>query len=397
MLKDFQWNNMYVYLINAWDKMDHTKSFKSQFHDNNVRITEYINEYNEHLILAKYIINQDLYDNPNSIYREARSLVIDLNTQQIVLCPFKKFFNINEIPETNIDIVQKQIEQANIIEFSDKLDGSMQSARWYNNHIVLSGSSALDKNCSFQLKEGYKLFTNKYIRLCQELPMYTFIFEAILQNDKHIVNYHTNNLLLIGMRDIYTGETESYKEVIKWGNYFNIPTTIIELTNLNKCLQDKSIYKAQAKEGWVIYIRTDNNEYRYKLKCDDYIQLHKIINNILDIKYIIKLIIENKVDDILSNIPKEYKDIFLNNLNKINEFIKFKQKVINYYYQIIINHFHNINYTDKDFALFVQKNIPKDIQPFMYIKHKNKELILLKPNMTEEDIDNFIQTYKERI
>ena len=396
MLKDFQWNNMYIYLMQAWEKMDHTKSFKSQFCDNNVHITEYVNEYNEHLILAKYIINKDLYNNPNSIYREARSLVIDLNTQEIVLCPYKKFFNINEIPETDITIVIEQIKNADIVEFSDKLDGSMQSARWYNNHIILSGSSALDKQLSFQLKEGYDLFYDNYIQLCKDNPDITFIFEAILQDDKHIVNYHTNRLLLVGARDIYTGYTESYKNIIKLGNQYDIPTTIIESITLNTCLEKKSNYKATEKEGWVIYIRKNDNEYRYKLKCDDYIQLHKIINKITDIKYLINLIIENKVDDILSNISIEYKDILLNNLNKIYKFMEFKNKIINYYYQLIINNFIN-EYTDKEFAIFVQKNIPQDIQSYMYMKHKNKKITLLKANMTEEDMNKFIIKYKNSI
>ena len=91
---------------------------------------------------------EDLWDRYDGFYRECRSVVIDVENDCIILSPFSKFFNINELEETSLDNVQKRIAKAKTIEFSDKLDGSMQSARWYDNRIVMAGSQAINPDNS---------------------------------------------------------------------------------------------------------------------------------------------------------------------------------------------------------------------------------------------------------
>lgn len=87
-------------------------------------------------------------------------MVIDLEKECIVLAPFAKFFNINELEETNLENVQKRISKAKNVEFSDKLDGSMQSARWYDGRIVMAGSQALDPKASWRLQDGYRMINS---------------------------------------------------------------------------------------------------------------------------------------------------------------------------------------------------------------------------------------------
>ena len=253
--EEYKWNCMYNYIINQWDKMDKAKPFKDQFHDKNLYITEFINE-NNHLLLLKYnLYENDIYINPSSIYREARSLVIDLNLNNIVLCPYKKFFNINEIPETNLSLIQEQIKKADLIEISNKLDGSMQNIRWYNNQLIVAGSSALDVNKSIHLQETQKMLTDRHKQLCINNNDYTFIFELISDKDRHIVNYNKNNLYLIGARNVYNGKTLTYKEIIDLGKKYEIDTVNLELLTLDECLSNQNKFKAKDKEGWVIFLR----------------------------------------------------------------------------------------------------------------------------------------------
>ena len=178
------WNSCHQYLIEQWHQMNHSLSFKEQFHDSNVSITEYINEHKDHLILVHYLINCGELKNSDSKYREARSLVIDLNTEEIVLCPFQKFFNINEIEETQLSTVLSHISSASLVEITDKLDGSMQSYRWYKDHLVYSGSTALDINKSFQLQEGLSYFKDNYIQLCKDNEDYTFDAKKFIELSK---------------------------------------------------------------------------------------------------------------------------------------------------------------------------------------------------------------------
>lgn len=43
--------------------------------------------------------NETFWDYYNGIFQECRSIVINLKTEEIVLCPQKKFFNIGERKE----------------------------------------------------------------------------------------------------------------------------------------------------------------------------------------------------------------------------------------------------------------------------------------------------------
>ena len=384
----FKWNLMYVYLIKAWRKINKHGFLKDKLNDKNIMINEYINEYNEHLILVHYnIFSKELYKD-NSIYQEARSLVINLDTEEIVLCPFKKFFNINELPSTQLSLINKQIEQADLVEIRDKLDGSMQHARWYNNHLILAGSTALNKDLSFQLKEGYNLFKDNYIQLCKDNFDYTFIFEAILEDDSHIVNYNGDYLYLIGARNVYTGQCLSYQELDILGKQYNIDTPVKD-KDLNTCLKNQSLYSANTKEGWVIFIKIKDKEYRYKLKCDQYLQLHKTISNINNFNTLIQAVNNNTIDDLISKLPVDYKSIVKEKLNKIYNYMLIKHNIIQEYYNSIPN-----KLDKKIFALYTQENIPKIYQSYMFALNNNKAINILK-NVNENDINLFLKNYEE--
>ncbi len=90
-------------------------------------------------------MHESMWTNPGSIYRECRSVVIDVVNEQLVLAPFRKFFNLNEVDENRLENILNKIKSAKSIEITDKLDGSMQNARYYNGDIVISGSRALDR------------------------------------------------------------------------------------------------------------------------------------------------------------------------------------------------------------------------------------------------------------
>ena len=382
----FDWNPMYNYLVQQWNCMDHSLPFKQQFQDSNVTISEYINK-DDHLILVKYLITCDEIYNQNSMYREARSLTIDLNTQEIVLCPYRKFFNINEIEETSLQNVQKLIDSADKVEITNKLDGSMQSYRYYHDHIVSSGSSALDENISFQLKEGRQLFTNNYYQLCKDYKDYTFIFEAILNSDPHVVNYNQESLTLLGARNVYNGQIFTYEQISILGKQYNIPYVQIENINLEQALQQTTIYKSNEKEGWVIAIYHSNNVDMFKLKCDDYLSIHKLLSALSSANAIIKALADHTYDDLLSKVPVQYKPRVEKIANKIKTFMRVKIEIIDYYFSLV----QDIN-DMKDFAIKVQESIPEQYHKYMFMMKKNKSFNILKPNsyVKEQEINDFL-------
>ena len=81
-----------------------------------------LNQYKD-LILLKY---NDLYifangypdefwNSYDGLYRETRSLVIDLKNEKMVLTPFRKFRNMNESEETSYENVVNKIKSAKVV------------------------------------------------------------------------------------------------------------------------------------------------------------------------------------------------------------------------------------------------------------------------------------------
>lgn len=84
----------------------------------------------------------------NGLYMECRGVVVDVENEQLVLAPYRKFFNLNEKDITSLENVEKKIKTAKEVEFSDKLDGSMISASIYKNEVVVAGSSCNHRHSS---------------------------------------------------------------------------------------------------------------------------------------------------------------------------------------------------------------------------------------------------------
>ena len=228
-----------------------------------------LNQY-ENLLLIRYarysnvydgeidVSGDDLWDRFDGFYRECRSIVIDVEKDCVVLCPFKKFFNVNELDETSVENIRRKIAIAKIVEFSDKLDGSMQSARWYNGKIIMSGSQALDKNKSWRLKDGYRMMeeSSGIQMLLKTYPEYTFVFEYISLPDAHVVKYDKKDegLYLIGMRNVDTGKEANYFVITELARTFGVRTTKIFDKTFDSVMAELDDKLSSEAEGFVINI-----------------------------------------------------------------------------------------------------------------------------------------------
>ena len=406
----YTWNDMYNFIMSIKHNCnDKTASLYAmcRYTDNNdflsdVNLTELDTDLG-HLVLIKYnLLNgmTDIYTNPNSIYREGRSLVINLTTEEIVLCPFRKFFNINEIPETSMKVVAEQIKSAKQIEFSDKLDGSMQQYRWYKNRIVYSGSSSLSIDNSPQLKEGVGMFfsNDHYTQLCKDYPDWTFLFECITESDKHIVNYSANSLSLIGARNVFDGKMMTYHEIVNLAKTYHIPSTTLESTSLNELINKKSSFKACEKEGWVInIINHDGSMNKYKFKCDDYVAIHHLLDQLSSHNTVIKALQNETYDDLIAQVPAEYRDRVDETASIVRKYMKLHNEIISYYYDKVKDITSN-----KEFALAVNNCVDDNFKKFMFMKRKNQSINVLNKlqgagssgHVSFEYIKNFIEKYE---
>ena len=231
--------------INLWD-YDKDNETCVEYWIRKLNISEYIelfssiqlNEYGDFL-LVRYGNYSSVFEGENKVsfdifwdlhdgfYRECRSVVINIRKDELVLVPFRKFRNLNEGEETSYENIQERMKTAKCIEFSNKLDGSMQSARFYDGEFVMSGSQSLDRDNSWRLADGYRMLTenDNYLTMLKEHANKTFIFEYISARDAHVVKYDKEGLFLIGIRDVNTGEEASYKEILEYASRYGTLTT----------------------------------------------------------------------------------------------------------------------------------------------------------------------------
>lgn len=311
----------------------------------------------------------EMWEDPNSPYRECRSVVIDLEKMELVSTPFRKFFGVNQVPETMEDVVAEKIAKAESIEISDKLDGSMQHATWYNNRIYLFGSQSLDPNNSWRLAAGYNLLTAQHQDMIKSYPNFTFIFEMISPNNPHVVQYQQEDegLYLIGIRNKTNGVQLMY-QTVKMIASNNVPMVKIEDKTFQEIMEEAKTIQAHEKEGWVINV---DGEF-IKVKGDDYTFMHRTLDKIAAPNVIIQAIADGNYDDVISKVPVAYR------------------KNAGYLYRLIGSYVHTTNsrikmYYDKapkedkrSFMIYVNDNVPQDFKGYVRAKYNGEEINYLK-------------------
>lgn len=348
-----------------------------------------INQMNEFILLryANYssvfggeepVSLDDLFSCYDGFYRECRSIVIDLKREAIVTSPFKKFANLNEWEENSEENIRHEIENAKSVEITNKLDGSLQVARWYNNELFMTGSQSLDYKKSWRLESGRNMLLSNpsYVKMIRENPTITFMFEFISLADTHVVKYDKSQegLYLIGMRDTTTGKQFSYADVQKVANRYNVLMTEIFDKTLDDVLKEIKYLKSDKCEGFVINI----DGHMVKVKTDDYVKLHKIISKISSINLIIQNIADGKTDDLLAKIPKTYHGRVVKIIKITDEYIAKMEEKVNYYYYNSPARLDNSDVNKKEFMLYVDRNVPVKYRSYVRNKFLGKEYSYLK-------------------
>lgn len=347
-------------------------------------------QYKEFLLLHYNFINQfdgnpdDFWDMYDGLYMECRSVVIDTKNNCLALVPFRKFRNLNEGKGCMLADIQERLKKAKHVEISEKLDGSMMSARWYDGKLLMASSQALNPGTSWRLADAIRMFYEDlhYTEMLMSNPEKTFIFEYISKKDAHVVQYDQEGLFLIGMRcvdDVFTGiggMEFSYKSVIEIAQKYRIPATKTFDKTLDQVLTELDDKKANEAEGFVV----DIDGFKVKVKYNDYVSMHKMLTKLGSVNCIIRAIADDTYDDLLSKIPEAYRK----RIEVIGKDVLQIKEVYEDAVDIIISSYNKwislapINDSDKTFADFVNKICPKDFRGYAFCKRKNKPYNVLK-------------------
>ena len=227
------------------------------------------------LAIFNYDIGADFHD---PVVQEARGIVIDTESCDVVCWPFRKFGNYHEPYADRIDW--------NTAVVQEKIDGSIIKL-WYNhtlNEWQISSNSCINANEAI-LQTGKTIAslvqsTDEYIGLMQSNILdknNTYIFELIGPYNQVVIKYDTTQLCLIGIRNNKTGE-EFPVNIIT--NQFKIRCPKeYAVTNLNDCIDAARSLNSNSypdAEGFVV---VDKNWNRIKVKSPEYLIYHHLMNN----------------------------------------------------------------------------------------------------------------------
>jgi RNA ligase len=279
-----------------------------------------------------------------------RGTVLDLEGN-VVARTFPKFFNMEEhtpdqIPSEPFDVFEK-------------MDGSLGILFHYDSdwHLATRGSFVSD-----QAVKGKGILSKyKY----QDLdPGCTYLFEIIYSENRIVVSYDYEDLVLLAIIDNQTGyeydihnvlfrdfEDAGFKIVKKYNG-------IDDYKELKKIIPDNS-------EGFVIKFVSG---FRMKIKGEEYVRLHRLITNFsnVDIWEVLK---EGKnLEDFLDKVPDEFDSWVKRTMNSIlTNYQRIESQVGKIYEYHMFGKFGDKEpETDKKkYAEWVKERDPK-IQPILF-------------------------------
>lgn len=202
----------------------------------------------------------------NEITVNARGLIINTETGEIVARPFRKFFNYGQ-PAPGFD----EFDMSGPVVVTNKEDGSMGIL--YTNPDGTPGVATRGSMSSEQAKHASELYRERYEGKWTPRPDVTYLYEVIYPENRVVVDYgKKDDLVLIGAVDKNTGKSIPLNELNEWKGERAKQYEFNSLTDALQTPVDPD------KEGYVVHF-TDNDQ-RVKIKGENYLRLHKIMTNI---------------------------------------------------------------------------------------------------------------------
>ncbi len=325
---------------------------------------EFIVIYKDKYKIIDYVLQaQHTFPNPDThlmgkerehkaVLRECRGLAF-YPDGKLMSRPFHKFFNSGEKPD----------EEKGLTTISHvllKLDGSMIRPFYLDGHIRL----ATRKGITDVAMQAEVFIADKpnYVELMLKCiaENRTPVFEWCSRKNQIVIDYDVESLILLAIRDNYSGHYFTHEYVQSFGKHYNVPVVPEFLVADDVTHWTGSDYAAYTKtlkdmEGCVLVYP---NGHKLKAKGEWYTTLHKAKDMIGREKDMIKIFLAGELDDLLPLFSEkdrveinEYLDrLTINLLDTSKRLDKLFQEVM----EVIPDDF-----ARKDFALEVLKRDPK--------------------------------------
>lgn len=228
---------------------------------------------------------------------ELRGIMFEITEEgefvRVASRPFEKFFNYLENNFT------MDIDFSNIVEISDKADGSLISSYMIEDQLFLKTKTSLDSEQAVAAMEWLNENANlKHEIFTLEKQGYTVIAEWTSPANRIVLGYVEPKLILLGVRDRNTGEYIDHNDI----QVDKFPTILSYWTQLFEVEDPEMFVKhipniKEPIEGFVIRLKSG---LRVKVKTLKYLALHHTKDSINSPRRLFEAVLEEATDDMRS-------------------------------------------------------------------------------------------------
>lgn len=265
------------------------------------------------LVMLKYSqIDTDW--NAGQITHEARGIIFNEDTYEVISYAFDKFFNAGEVHAAKLDAASMLT--------SDKIDGSIIKIVRLGDDLLISTNGTIDAfkaPVADQVGCPYKSFGDITVAVleqkCRKLGFkremfregYTYVFELVSPWTRVVTPYHDDNLYLIGCRNNKTFQ-EVFFGNVRIAKFFDMPK-VHSFKSIDECLKNASLLD-WTDEGYVIMDKSFN---RVKCKNASWLAVHHLCSNhVMSYARAIEIVRANELDEVIGYFPE-----FANALNDV--------------------------------------------------------------------------------
>ena len=392
------------YLPNYEDCVEMCAKEDAAFYESKFVIDGYnISVFNYRLAQYKDFVTP-LENKPDVKAYEMRGLTFVFNEDGSLFRRFlllEKFFNLNQVPESMYSIVKNY----KIKFINNKEDGSIASFIKLPNGKVLGKSKmGFDNEQSNGINRIYRTRTDvkTFVDWCLNNDI-TSIFEYVSPANRIVLRYLDEDLILLRMRDNTTGKHLDIKNYLDKIGTIRIAPFEDDNKDLDSLIE--VIAKEVDKEGVIVQAEDKwGKDFFFKLKTPWYMSLHGLLTeDIYREHIIIGYILEEKIDDVLGQIPVEQHEA-RERIEKIIKIVKeqidIKVKDIEKSYQKFLDMESNrkdyailYNKKDTNFGYVMALDKGRDIYDLAkeYIREKTKRLLIAREWLKRIDPTLFFQ------
>lgn len=272
-----------------------------------------LNEFNENRSYMRFSSckNYVLFDYKESVEYDnlwndvniwCRGIVFDNNTKEIVFVPFRKFWNLNQKPETQLEVLNQKSGTPRIF---SKMDGSMLAVFFdkYSNKLMCCTRGSFESDQAKWAQQWLDENVTDFTPYQDE--EWNHIFEVIYKENRIVVPYDFEGLVYLHSTFKNTKFSVMYRRNLEWFDkepYRVAPQ--FQFENIGDYIE-KSLLIPFTEEGWVLYF---DDQTMVKIKGKDYLRVHRLKSDFTD-KHIREMLLEHKeLKDIVSMFPDEFAD-----------------------------------------------------------------------------------------